>query len=152
MTFSHTFYNSGLWAYAWPVLICGNPEGSWLRIFFYIGISFASIRSPGALSTTKQYNFCWFLRPWELYKFKPKLIEFSGETFSSPSRTKANTNNCPCSLSLVETVYFFKPAYYWGWSALRGLTLPGESHFLCPIFPKPKALFADPQVVPRSFF
>ena len=52
-------------------------------------------------------SFCWLLRPSELCKFKPKLVEFSAESFSSPFRAKGNTKSCPCSLSLLEADFFF---------------------------------------------
>lgn len=100
-------------------------------------------------------SFCWLLRPTELCKFKPKLVEFSGESFSSPFRAKGNTNNCPWSLSLLEADFFFfffsQPIT--GWSALRVLTLCGESQLLCPPnFLRPKALIPDCQAAPRFCF
>ena len=112
-----------------------NPWDSWgvwvENMFLYMDFL---MLLPGALELSQHLgtpsSFCWLPRPSELCKLKPKCVEFSGESFSSPVRAKANTNNCPCSLSLLEVdFFFFKRAHYWlkcfeGLDSLWGISVP----------------------------
>lgn len=136
----------------------GNPRDSWgvwvENMFLYMDFL---MLLPGALELSQHLgtpsSFCCLPRPSELCKLKPTCVEFSGESFSSPVRAKANTNNCPCSLSLLEVDFFFLSEPITDWSALRALTLCGESQFLHPSnFLRPKVLFPDPLLTPCSCF
>lgn len=136
-----------------------NLWGSWgvwvENMFLYMDFL---MLLPGALELSQHLgtpsSFCWLARPSELCKLKPKCVEFSGESFSSPVRAMANTNNCPCSLSLLEVDFFFffsEPIT--DWSALRASTLCGESQLRYPSnFLRPKVLLPDPQIAPCSRF
>lgn len=130
-----------------------NLWGSWgvwvENMFLYMDFL---MLLPGALELSQHLgtpsSFCWLARPSELCKLKPKCVEFSGESFSSPVRAMANTNNCPCSLSLLEVDFFFfflasplLTEVLWG----PQLSVGNLNSDTLPTFSGPKSCFLTPR-------